>query len=191
MFGGLAAGQSEGGDPEDEGKTGRRTDGRNLTEEWTKKGNNHLFIFDQAGFDAIDIATSPKVLGLFEMSHMEYEADREKDAAKEPSLADMTAKAIELLKADGQSCLPTDPTACQPAPEVRFAWGLAAGTAYDDCAPQTGDAGFAVPSGGTAQVKPTIHGDHWFFTNITQGAEITERRAALVDRRRQAIALAR
>lgn len=86
----------------------------------------------------------------------------------------------KLLKADGQSCLPTDPTDCQPAPEVRFAWGLAAGTSYDDCAPQTGDAGFAVPSGGTAQVKPTIHGDHWFFTNITQGAEITERRAQWV-----------
>ena len=32
-------------------------------------------------------------------------------------------------------------------------------------------------SGGTVQVKPTIHGDHWFFTNVTQGAELTERRA--------------
>ena len=34
-----------------------------------------------------------------------------------------------------------------------------------------------MPSGGTAQVKPTVHGDHWFFTNLTQGAEITQRRA--------------
>ncbi len=85
-------------DPEDEGKTGRRTDNRNLTEEWTKKGNNHLFVFDQAGFDAIDAATGPKVLGLFEMSHMEYETDREKDGAKEPSIADMTAKAIDILQ---------------------------------------------------------------------------------------------
>jgi alkaline phosphatase len=88
-------------DPEDQGKTGRRLDGRNLTEEWTKKGNNNLFVFDQAGFDAIDAATSPKVLGLFEMSHMEYEADREKDGAKEPSVADMTAKAIDILQRDG------------------------------------------------------------------------------------------
>jgi alkaline phosphatase len=88
-------------DPEDDGKTGRRTDNRNLTEEWTKKGNNNLFVFDQAGFDAIDPATGPKVLGLFEMSHMEYEADREKDGAKEPSVADMTAKAIDILQRDG------------------------------------------------------------------------------------------
>ena len=60
---------------------------------------------------------------------------------------------------------------------VTFDWGLNAATAFDDCAPPQGDAGFAVPSGGTVQVKPTIHGDHWFFTNITQGAEITQRRA--------------
>jgi alkaline phosphatase len=89
-------------DPEDQGKTGRRTEGRNLTEEWTAKGNNHHFVFDQAGFEAIDPATGPKVLGLFEMSHMEYEADREKDAGKEPSLADMTAKAIDILQRDGE-----------------------------------------------------------------------------------------
>jgi len=56
-------------------------------------------------------------------------------------------------------------------------WGLAAGTSFDDCAPEDGAAGFAVPTGATVQVKPTIHGDHWFFTNITQGAELTERRA--------------
>jgi hypothetical protein len=77
----------------------------------------------------------------------------------------------------GQSCLPAKPTDCVSATSVTFKWGLAAGTSFDDCAPESGDAGFAVPSGGTVQVKPTIHGDHWFFTNITQGAEITERRA--------------
>jgi hypothetical protein len=77
----------------------------------------------------------------------------------------------------GQSCLPTAPTDCAAATSVTFKWGLRAGTSFDDCAPESGDAGFAVPSGGTAQIKPTIHGDHWFFTNITQGAEITERRA--------------
>ena len=87
-------------DPEDEGKTGRRTDGRDLTAEWTEKGNNHVFVFDKAGFDAIDVASGPKVLGLFEMSHMEYEADRAKDAAGEPSIAEMTAKAIDRLQQD-------------------------------------------------------------------------------------------
>ncbi len=82
-----------------------------------------------------------------------------------------------MHKETGQSCLRGDPEQCAAAPEIRLAWGLKAGTSYDDCAPQEGAVGFAVPSGGVAQVKPTIHGDHWFFTNITQGAELTERRA--------------
>ena len=87
-------------DPEEEGKTGRRLDGRNLTEEWTGKGNNHLYVYDEAGFEAVDPATNPKVLGLFETSHMEYEADRETDAGKEPSIAEMTEKAIQILQGD-------------------------------------------------------------------------------------------
>ncbi|MGZ3460528.1 MAG: hypothetical protein ACXU86_18730, partial [Archangium sp.] len=80
-------------------------------------------------------------------------------------------------KADGQSCKPTAPSDCVARTEVRFRWGIAAGTSFDDCGDEQGEAGFAVPSGGSVQVKPTIHGDHWFFTNITQGAEITERKA--------------
>lgn len=58
-----------------------------------------------------------------------------------------------------------------------FKWGFKAGTSYSECTTEDGQPGFAVPSGGTVQVKPTIHGDHWFFTNVTQGAEVTERRA--------------
>jgi alkaline phosphatase len=37
------------------------------------------------------------VLGLFERGHMEYEYDRATDAGGEPSLTDMTTKAIDLL----------------------------------------------------------------------------------------------
>lgn len=69
---------------------------------------------------------------------------------------------------------------CDPASEVTFRWGLAAGTAFDDCATEDGITGFAVPEGGTAQVKPTIHGDHWFFNSITSGTEITERYAQYI-----------
>ncbi len=82
-----------------------------------------------------------------------------------------------MTKPDGQSCLPSDPEDCVAASTVTFRWGLRAGTSFDSCAPSEGAAGFAVPSGGTTQIKPTIHGDHWFFTNVTQGAEITARRA--------------
>jgi hypothetical protein len=83
----------------------------------------------------------------------------------------------ELTKEGGQSCDPKNPTVCVPAARVTFDWALNAATSFDDCANQDGDAGFAVPKGGTVVVKPTVHGDHWFFTNITQGAELTERRA--------------
>lgn len=83
----------------------------------------------------------------------------------------------EMTKPDGQACDPDEPDVCEPQARVTFAWGLQAGTSFDDCAGAEGDAGFAVPQGGTVQVKPTIHGDHWFFNNITQGAELTERRA--------------
>ncbi len=82
-----------------------------------------------------------------------------------------------LTKADGQSCRPTAPADCVARTTHTIRWGVAAPTGFDDCAAPEGQAGFAIPSGGTTQIKPTIHGDHWFFTNLTQGAELTERRA--------------
>ncbi len=84
-------------------------------------------------------------------------------------------------KMGGLACDPKDPTnqaKCKKEEKISFKWGLPVGTAYDDCGPNAGAAGFAVPSGGSAQVKPTIHGDHWFFSNIPHGsAEITKRLA--------------
>ena len=87
-------------DPEDEGKTGRRLDGRDLTQEWTAKGNNNVFVWNTEGFNAVDWASGAKVLGLFDGSHMEYEADRSKDKGGEPSLAEMTEAAIKRLQQD-------------------------------------------------------------------------------------------
>ena len=88
-------------DPEgDAAATGRRRDGRDLTAEWTAKDNSHSYVWNKEQFDVIDPSSSPKVLGLFEASHMEYEADREHDKAGEPSLAEMTEKAIDILDND-------------------------------------------------------------------------------------------
>jgi alkaline phosphatase len=72
---------------------GFRTDGRDLTAELAAKG--YTVVKDQAGFAAIDPATTAKAVGLFTLSHMSYELDR--DPAKEPSLAEMTTKAMDLL----------------------------------------------------------------------------------------------
>jgi hypothetical protein len=59
-----------------------------------------------------------------------------------------------------------------------FTWALDAATSFDDCASEEGDVGFAVPEGGTVNVKPTVHGDHWVFSSITRGSEAQVKRLA-------------
>lgn len=82
-----------------EGKSGKRTDGRNLVNEWKQRyGDSAVYIEDQKGFDGLDLAATDNLLGLFESSHMRYEADRKNDVAGEPALHEMTAKAIDLLE---------------------------------------------------------------------------------------------
>jgi len=86
-------------DPEDAGAKGRRLDGRNLTSEWAQRKPRSAYVWNKAQFDAIDPKSTRHLLGLFERSHMEYEQDRGNDSGKEPSLSDMTAKAIAILDA--------------------------------------------------------------------------------------------
>ncbi len=85
-------------DPEYPEKTGARADGRNLAAEWQAKSPDHAFVWNRADFDAA--SADKKLLGLFEPGHMQFEADRPDDGAGEPSLADMTAKAISALSAN-------------------------------------------------------------------------------------------
>lgn len=92
---------AEAADPEDTDKKGARTDKRDLTAEWTAKSNAHAFVWNTEGLMKLDLASGPKILGLFERSHMEFEADRAKDKGGEPSLAEMTKVAIDRLKQDG------------------------------------------------------------------------------------------
>lgn len=87
----------EGADPENGGK-GEREDGRDLIAEWLADYPNSSYVWNQAGFDSVDTASTDHLLGLFNMSHMEYEEDREFDAGGEPSLSEMTGKAIEVLE---------------------------------------------------------------------------------------------
>ena len=86
-------------DPEDAGAKGRRLDGRNLGIEWTQARPASSYVWNKAQFDAIDPKSTRHLLGLFERSHMEYEQDRPNDSGKEPSLTDMTEKAIDVLRA--------------------------------------------------------------------------------------------
>jgi alkaline phosphatase len=89
---------AETADPEDEGEMGARTDGMDLTQAWVDRySNSGAYAWNQEQFDALDPASVDHVLALFEGSHLEYEHDRPKDAAGEPSVAEMTAKAIDIL----------------------------------------------------------------------------------------------
>ena len=83
-------------DPED-GAKGERTDKRDLTTEWTTRYPNAEYVWNKTQFDAISTQEVKHLLGLFDMSHMEYEWDRNTDAGGEPSLSEMTQKAIDIL----------------------------------------------------------------------------------------------
>ncbi|HSI94458.1 MAG TPA: alkaline phosphatase [Methylophilaceae bacterium] len=87
-------------DPES-GRKGKRQDGRDLVAEWQQtRGPGARYVWNRAGFDAIDPAATTHLLGLFESSHMQYELDRAKDKSGEPSLTEMTEKAIRILQKD-------------------------------------------------------------------------------------------
>ena len=79
---------------------GDRTDGRNLVTEWQAQYPQGVYVYDNAGFDSVNAATTSRLFGLFNESHMQYEADRGNDVAGEPSLSEMTAKAIDILDND-------------------------------------------------------------------------------------------
>jgi len=76
---------------------GDRTDERDLTAEWQAKYPEGQYVMDQAGFNNLDTESVSQVFGLFNESHMQYEADRANDIAGEPSLSEMTSKAIDVL----------------------------------------------------------------------------------------------
>lgn len=80
-----------------EGKSGKRKDKRNLINEWQVNNTNGVVVQTQGEFDSIDTDSTSKLLGLFNSSHMRYEADRSNDVSGEPSLTEMTSKAIDIL----------------------------------------------------------------------------------------------
>lgn len=84
-------------DPEYDNKSGQRKDGRDLIAQWQQK-SGAAYVWNAQQFDAIDVAKTQHLLGLFEPSHMQWEHDRPKDGKGEPSLAQMTTTAIKLLK---------------------------------------------------------------------------------------------
>nr|XP_022338383.1 alkaline phosphatase, tissue-nonspecific isozyme-like [Crassostrea virginica] len=72
-----------------------------LVDEWLRRKQEenvtHSYVWNNMGFNAINPQTTDYVLGLFESSHMDYEYRRDSGPSGEPSLAEMTKKAIEIL----------------------------------------------------------------------------------------------
>lgn len=88
--------RTDGADPETGGQ-GQRLDGRDLSQEWVNNHDNAAYVWNREQFNDIDPTATDHLLGLFDPSHMEYTVDRLNDTAGEPSLTEMTAKAIQIL----------------------------------------------------------------------------------------------
>jgi len=73
---------------------GKRTDSRDLIAEMKAKG--YTYTSNQTELNAIDPKTTTKLLGLFNSSHMNYDLVR--NGTGEPSLSEMTVKAIQTLQ---------------------------------------------------------------------------------------------
>ncbi|XP_045476355.1 alkaline phosphatase-like [Harmonia axyridis] len=83
---------------DDEGKVGKRADGRNLIEEWQKRKaeekKNYQYVWNRKQLLKIN-DTIDYLLGLFENDMCKYHVDR--DPEMDPTLEEMTEAAIKIL----------------------------------------------------------------------------------------------
>ena len=78
---------------DEEGDYGRRTDGRNLIEEWKTGKKNSQYVWNATSLKNLPNSTE-YLLGLFESDHCKYHLDADDS---EPSLEEMTEAAIKIL----------------------------------------------------------------------------------------------
>jgi alkaline phosphatase len=90
-------------DVREKGKFGDRIDKRNLIGEWEEKmkreGNKYTYVWNMSDFEQLDASQNhTHILGLLAYDHLEWEELRvKKEPIEEPSLVEMTRKAIEIL----------------------------------------------------------------------------------------------
>ncbi|KAG8255883.1 hypothetical protein J6590_081381 [Homalodisca vitripennis] len=88
-------------DPEEPSLEGRRLDGRNLIDDWVRdkrrRGLKAEYVWNKRQMEQLDLERVDRLLGLFSFSHMEFEADRDRTAEGDPSLAEMTRTALSVL----------------------------------------------------------------------------------------------
>jgi len=84
-------------DPEDPDWKGERDDERDLTQEWLERRPRSAYVWNAEQLAAIDPTQTDHLLGLFAPDNLHFEFERSKDRAGEPSLSEMTVRAIEIL----------------------------------------------------------------------------------------------
>lgn len=84
-------------DPEDPEWRGERDDERDLTREWVERRPRSAYVWNADQLAAIDTTQVDHLLGLFAPDNMRFEFERQQDRAGEPSLSEMTVRAIEIL----------------------------------------------------------------------------------------------
>ena len=77
------------------GKESKRNDDHNLLADFASQG--YAFVYNGTAFQKVDAKKTEKLLGLFESSHLQYELERQSATEMDPSLAEMTEKAIGIL----------------------------------------------------------------------------------------------
>jgi alkaline phosphatase len=87
-------------DPEYPDVRGSRLDRRDLIAEWRQRHPDGAWVWNASQLAALDIGATPRLLGLFEPSHLRFEADRAADPGGEPSLAEMVDVALGVLSRD-------------------------------------------------------------------------------------------
>ncbi|KAG8181657.1 hypothetical protein JTE90_017015 [Oedothorax gibbosus] len=91
-------------DPEYPEKRGKRVDHRRLIEAWKQHkeegGHSYKYVWNKRDFDNVDPKKTEYLLGLFEPAHLYDVTDRDnpKSDFREPTLAEMTEKAIAVLE---------------------------------------------------------------------------------------------
>jgi alkaline phosphatase len=84
-----------------ENKLGDRTDNRNLIHDWDEKmkqkNKKHKFVWNRSDFESLKPNQHDHILALLSYDHMQFETERVINQT-EPSLTEMTQKAIQLLR---------------------------------------------------------------------------------------------
>jgi alkaline phosphatase len=84
-------------DPNAAAMQGVRRDGRDLIREWLMGRERAAYVSSRSQLDALDLDSTDHLLGLFAPSHMAFDVQRADEASDEPSLARMTAAALDIL----------------------------------------------------------------------------------------------